>query len=168
MLLKKLIQLHLEDLKFLFKRCALCVTKIYHYTFERGKFKRDFVLMNENSRQNAKTNIEKDFYKLMNNAHFGNDCRNNVNNATFEPIIDERNEISYIKNYYSLFESKVSNFVKSDLQQKFQQKNANIKNDDPFRNTKITSVKNQRSNDTNALECMKKKMKKKIKIKKGK
>ena len=46
-------------------------------------------------KQNAKTNVEKDFYKLMNNANFGVDCRNDVNNSTFEPIIDEVDEISY-------------------------------------------------------------------------
>ena len=33
--------------------------------------------MNQVSRQNAKTKIEKDFYKLMNNSNFGNDCKNN-------------------------------------------------------------------------------------------
>ena len=35
----------------------------------------------------------------MSNANFGYDCRNDVNNAKFEPIIGEINEISYIKKY---------------------------------------------------------------------
>ena len=66
--------------------------KIYtHYTFEQVHFKRDFVLMSQNPRQNGKNGIEKDFFKLMSNANFGNDCRNNTNNVTFEPIIDEIN-----------------------------------------------------------------------------
>ena len=30
----------------------------------------------------------------MNNANFGYDCRDNVNNAKFPPIIDENNEIT--------------------------------------------------------------------------
>ena len=48
------------------------VTKIYsHYSFEQSHFKRDFVLMNQKSRQNTKNAIEKDFFKLMNNANFG-------------------------------------------------------------------------------------------------
>ena len=66
--------------------------KIYtHYTFEQVRFKRDFVLMSQNPRQNGKNGIEKEFFKLMNNANFGNDCRNNTNNVTFEPIIDKIN-----------------------------------------------------------------------------
>ena len=33
----------------------------------------------------------------MNNASFGYDCRDNANNAKFQPVIDEVNEITYIK-----------------------------------------------------------------------
>ena len=85
---KKFILLYLEDLKFLITRCCWRVTKIYlHYTFEQARFKRDFVLMNQKSRQNAKNAIEKDFFKLMNNANIGFDCRNNANIAKFEPIL---------------------------------------------------------------------------------
>ena len=51
----------------------------------------------------------------MNNANFGYDCRNNANNSTFEAIIDEVNEISHIKKYHSLFDSKVSNNVNNDF-----------------------------------------------------
>ena len=71
--------------------------------------------MNQKSRQNAKNAIEKDFFKIMNNANFGFDCRNSVDNAKFEPIIDEINEITYIKKYYNLFDNKLSNFVNSDV-----------------------------------------------------
>ena len=53
--------------------------------------------MNRKSRQNTKNAIEKDFFKLINNSNFGFDCKNNASNVTFEPIIDEINEISYIK-----------------------------------------------------------------------
>ena len=95
---KKFIPLYLEDLKFLITRCCWRVTKIYlHYTFEQVRFKREFVLMNQKSRQNAKNAVEKDFFKLMNNANFRFDSRNSANDAKFEPIIDEVNEISCIK-----------------------------------------------------------------------
>ena len=101
---KKFIPLYLGDLKFLIMRCCWRVTKIYsHYTFKQAGFKREFVLINQKSRQNAKNAIEKDFCKLMNNANFGFNCRNNVNNAKFEPIIDEMNEITYIKNIVQSF-----------------------------------------------------------------
>ena len=91
---KNFIPFYLEDLSFLIKRCNWRVTKIYtRYALEQPRFKSYFVLMNQKSRQNAKTTIEKDFFKLMNNANFACDCRNSANNAAFEPIIDEINEI---------------------------------------------------------------------------
>ena len=62
----------------------------------------------------------------MNNANFGNDCRNNANNTKFEPIIDEINEISYIKKY-NLFDSKISNFVKSEILENEIEENYNKK-----------------------------------------
>ena len=71
--------------------------------------------MNQKSRQNAKNAIEKDFFKFMNNANFKFDCRNNVNNTKFEPIIDKINKIGYMKKYYNLFDNKVSEFVNSDV-----------------------------------------------------
>ena len=87
---KKIIPLYLEDLKFLITRCFWKITKIYsHCTLEQARFKREFVFMNLKSRQNAENAIEIDFFKLMNNANFGFDCRNSANNAKFEPIIDE-------------------------------------------------------------------------------
>ena len=83
----------------------------------------------------------------MNNNNFGYDCGNNASNAKFEPIIDEVNEITYIKKYCSLFDSKISNFINSDvlekeIEQNFQQQIANVKHDNPFRSAKINSIKN--------------------------
>ena len=71
--------------------------------------------MNQTSIQNAKNNIEKDFFKLMNNSNFDLDCRNKANNTTFETIIDEMNEITYIKKYYNLFDKRVDKFVRSEM-----------------------------------------------------
>ena len=104
---KKCIPLYIEDLRFLIKRAGWIVTKLYsHFTFEQDAFKKDFVLMNQRSRQNAKNDIEKNFYKLMNNSNFGFDCRNNANNLKFEPLINEIDELTYIRKYHNLFDSK--------------------------------------------------------------
>ena len=59
---KKFVPLYLEDLSFLIKRCCWRITKIYtHCRFEQVRFKRDFVLMNQMSRQNAKNAMKKTF-----------------------------------------------------------------------------------------------------------
>ena len=51
----------------------------------------------------------------MNNANFGYKCRDNANNAKFQPIIVEVNEITYTKKYYNLFDNRVSKFLNSDV-----------------------------------------------------
>ena len=150
--------LYLEDLNYLITRCCWRVTKIYsNCTFEQARFKREFVLMNQKSRQNAKKTIERDFFKLMNNKNFGFNCRNTANNAKFELIIDEINKITYIKKYYNLLDNKVS-FVNSDvleqqIEHDFQQHVANVRHDDPLRSAKINSIKSQNTEDLDALEA---------------
>ena len=60
------IPLYAEHLHFLFSRCGWRVSNVWaHYTFEQSKFKKEFVIMNQVSRQNAKMDVEKDFLKLM-------------------------------------------------------------------------------------------------------
>ena len=98
---------------------AWVVTKIYvHFTFEQSQYKKDFVLMNQNLQQNWQNKIEKDFYKLLNNFSYGHDCSNNLGNCIFEPIFNELEEITYIKRYHNLFDSKISGFVNSELIEK--------------------------------------------------
>ena len=169
---KKFIPLYLEDLRFLIKRAGWVVAKLYsHFSFEQDAFKKDFVLMNQKSRQNAKNSIEKDFYKLMNNANFGFDCRNNANNLKFEPLIDEINELMYIKKYYNLFDNKISGFVNSEIlekniNQEFDQKIALIKDYDPFKNARIVELENEKETSIDLLHCLKKKKEKKSKKRK--
>ena len=62
------------------------------------KFKKDFVIMNQISRHNAKTSVEKDFYELVNNSNFGYDCRNNPGNCSFTGLFDEIKELTFAKN----------------------------------------------------------------------
>ena len=115
-LFKKRYQpLYLEHFSLLIKRVGWKVTKIYsHITFEQEQFKRNFILKNQ-ARQNAKTAIEKDFYTLMNNANFGYDSRNNLDNCQFIPIFDELKEVTYLKKYYHYFDPKVKQFVTNEL-----------------------------------------------------
>ena len=163
---KRFIPLYLDDLRFLIKRAGWHVTKLYwHFTFEQDAFKREFVLMNQTSRQNAKNNIEKDFFELMNNANFGFDCRNNANNTKFEPIIDEVNKISYIKNYYNLFDTKVQKFVRSEILEEqinseYEQRVAEVRDDDPFKNARLREIENDKNDNLDGLKLMKAKEKK--------
>ena len=116
MMSKKCIPLYLEDLVFAIKRCCWVVTKIHtHLTFDQSPFKKKIILMNQKSRQESKTNTEKDFFKLMDKANFGSDCRNNMDNNDFVPIFDEINEIYSLQKYYSLVDPKINNFVSGKL-----------------------------------------------------
>ena len=92
--------MYLENLAFCIKRAGWKVTKIHaHLTFEQSRFKRDFILMNQKSRQQSKNDVKKDFFKLMNNSSFSCDFRNNLDNCKFNPIFDELREITYINRY---------------------------------------------------------------------
>ena len=98
------VSLYAKDLYFLTIRVEWKVTKIYeHYAFKQDTFKKDFVVMNQNTRKTAKLKVEKDFYKLLNNSNFGNDCRNNIGNCTLELIYDGSEELAYIKKIYRCF-----------------------------------------------------------------
>ena len=58
---KKIIPLYAEHIHFLVKRAGWLVTKIYQdFTFAQSKYKKDFVITNQKSRQKATTDAEKD------------------------------------------------------------------------------------------------------------
>ena len=117
---KIFIPLYAEDLYFLTTRAGWKVTRIYeHYTFKQDTFKKDFVVMNQNARKTAKTKVEKDFYKLLNNSIFGNECQNNIGNCQLELMYDGLEEISYIKEYTNIFtDPKFSEFFSTDILRK--------------------------------------------------
>ena len=136
---KKCIPRYLDHLKFLISRYGWKETKLYsHFTFQQSKFKKDFISMNQKSWQTAKNAIEKDFYKLLNNA-----------------IYDEIGEFTYIRKYHNLFDNEVSKFVNSSLIEKYNEKLLQT-NDDNF--LKISKIE--------YLKTEKKKKKKKKKMKK--
>ena len=97
--------------------------------------------MNQTFRENAKNNIKKDFFKLMNNANFGFDCRNNAYNTKFEPIIHEMN---------NLFDDKVSKFLRSEIleqqiNQRVRAEIAKFWEDDQFRNARLREIENEKN-----------------------
>ena len=153
MLEKQFIPLYLEHLLFLIRRAGWKVAKIYaYYTFDQGRFKRDFILMNQRSRQQTKKSVEKDFFKLLNNANFGYGCRNNIDNCKSEPIRDEINEISYIRQYTNLLDKSVSEFLNSRV---IAEKIEDIVKIDPnghFRNAEINALHVKRQKNLNAVE----------------
>ena len=115
--------------------------------------------MNQKSWQTAKNAIEKDFYKLLNNA-----------------IYDEIGEFTYIRKYHNLFDNEVSKFVNSSLIEKEIEKTYNEKllqtNDDNF--LKISKIeylktekkKNKKKKNEEALRQLQQKEKKNTHTKK--
>ena len=170
---KKIILLYLEDLAFVIKRCGWVVTKIHaHLTFDQAPSKKKFILMNQKSRQESKTKAEKDFYKLMNNANFGSDCRNNADNADYIPIFDEMNEIYSLQKYYSLVDPKIDNFVSGKLvedyvNEKFTNQLHKLDKNDPFYDIKLSSLKQEQQEGLEAakkLDEKRKSLKRKVTI----
>ena len=166
MLPKKCFPLYLEDLAFAIKRGSWVVTKIHaHLTFDQSPFKKNFILMNQKSRQESKTNTEKDFFKLMNNSNFGSDCRNNMDNNDFVPIFDEINEIYSLQKYYSLMDPKINNFVSGKLiedyvNEKFTQQFHKLDASDPFYQIKLTNIKHEQQEGLEAAKNLDEKRKK--------
>ena len=127
--------------------------------------------MNQKSRQNSKNNIEKDFYKLMNNSHFGYDCRNNLDNCQFVPIFDEIREITYSKRY-NYFEPTVLKFITADLireeiEEKFNDSLLLLDNEDKFYHIELNSLKTEQLfslEASNNFEKKKRNSKRKLKL----
>ena len=162
--------IYLEDLVFCIKRAGLKVTKIHsHITFEQARFKQKFILMNQKSRQQSKKNVEKDFYKLMNNSDFCYDSRNNLDNCKFVPIFDEYKEITFINRYHNIFNSKVSQFVTSDLlkadvEEKYNDKLLKLGKEDRFYEIKLQTIKTEILKQLEAAEKFDKRKNEKKKI----
>ena len=164
---KIFVNLYAEDLYFLTTRAGWKVTKIYqHYTFKQDAFKKDFVVMNQNARKTAKTKVEKDFYNLLNNSNFGNDCRNNIGNCKLDLLYDGLDEISYIKKFTNIFNyDRFSEFfsvelLKEQIKSKYNEKIENLDQDDPFYFSLRENIEQKYEEDSEALELFLKKKKK--------
>ena len=157
--------MYLEDLAFCIKRAGWIVTKIYsHLTFEKARFKRKFILMNQKSRHKSKNDIDKDFYKLMNNSNCGYDCRINLNNCKSVLIFQELKEITYINRYYNIFDSKISEFVtadllKADIEEKYNNQLMKLDKEDKFYEIKLQTIKPKRLSNLESAEKFEQKKK---------
>ena len=159
---RRFVPIYLEELKFAIVRCRWKVTKLYkHYYFEQKRFLKKIILMNQKYRQVAENKIESDFWKLLNNANFGYDCRNNLDNCIFEPINDEINELSFIRRYYNnLFDKDIAPFITSsiledEVTQNFNDERQKITESDPFFNVKTRSLENRRKAQQEAVDKLK-------------
>ena len=100
----------------------------------------------------------------MNNANFGYNCRNTLDNCQFIPIFDELREVTYFKKYYNYFDPKVKQFVtneltKADIDEKYHDALKRLDKDDKFYNIKLSSVETERRSSLDSLETLNKKTK---------
>ena len=90
----------------------------------------------KNARKTAKTSAEKDFYELLNNSNFGNDCRNNIGNCKLELIYDRLEELKYIKNInnfdHEIFEFFSLDLLQENIKNEYQEQVQKIDKSDPY------------------------------------
>ena len=140
--------------------------------FVRGENATKSCKKSQKSRQHSKNNVEKDFYKLMNNSNFGFDCRNNLDNCKFVSIFDEYKEITSINQYHDIFDSKTFEFVtadllKSDIEEKFNNKLSKLDKENRFYKIKLQTLKSEQLSQLESaekFEQQKKKAKKRSKL----
>ena len=156
------IPFYAAHIDLLITKCGWRLTRVRSdYTFEQSKFKKEFVIMNQVSRQNAQTDVEKEFYKLVNNSNFGYDCRNNADNCFFQPIYDEIEELSYAKRFRNVFDQNVSDFVLSEIlerqiEEEFLNKLCSLDPQDEHYKARKNSLEIQKRRDLDAVVSMKK------------
>lgn len=99
---KTFFGVYAEELYHATTQLGWSVTCIHaHYTFRQEMFKKDFVVKNQNAREGASSEVDKNFYKLMNNSNFGFDCQNNVDKCALKLLYDGVDEVKYARTYYS-------------------------------------------------------------------
>ena len=90
-----------ESLK-LYTRLGLRLTKIYSgIMFQESKFLEPYIQLNTDMRTKAKTDFEKDFYKLMNNSVFGKTMENIRKRVNVKLVTNENalNKLAKKPNY---------------------------------------------------------------------
>ena len=116
--------------------------------------------MKQKSRQIAQTNVEKDFYKLLNNSNFGIDCRSNIDNRTLEPIYDEISEIAFIKKYENIFGNEKYfqfseiNVITEEVNEKYERLHLWLDKNDLTYLARRYDYDSQREQDLNSVKSM--------------
>ena len=84
---KKRFPMFIYHIHFLTKRAGWKVTNVHlYYIFEQEPFKKEYILGNQRARQETVTrgdDVQGNFWKLLNNANFGFDCRDNSQKKAF-------------------------------------------------------------------------------------
>ena len=97
---KTFFGVYAEELYHATTQLGWSVTCIHtHYTFRQEMFKKDFVVKNQNARKGASSEVDKNFYKLMNNSNFGFDCQNNMDKCALKLLYDGVDEVKYARTY---------------------------------------------------------------------
>ena len=121
--------------------------------------------MNQNARKIAKTKVEKDFNKLLNNSNFGNDCRNNIGNSMLELMSDGHEEISYLKKFTNSMQNSrfreffSLNLLRENYQHEHKTRKEKLDKNDPFYLAIVESLNQKREEDLEAVELFAKKKK---------
>ena len=100
---KKRFPMYIDHIYFLTNRAGWKVTKVHlYYTFEQEPFKKEYILGNQRARQEASArcdDVQANFWKLLNNANFGFECRDDSQNKSLHLIYDENAEVEFISKY---------------------------------------------------------------------
>ena len=114
--------------------------------------------MNQDARKAAKTKVEKDFYKLLNNSNFGYDCRNNIGNCNIELLYDGVEEIKFIKKYTDIFSDyKMKEFftehaLRQQIDQEIDEKTKEYEPDDEFYDEHEANMEALREEELEAID----------------
>ena len=91
---KKNYKVYYNNLEYYLK-LSIKVTKIHKiFTFDEKPFLKEYIDLNKNLRKYAKNDLEKDLFKLMNNAIFGKSIENILNRSNIKLINNDPEKLS--------------------------------------------------------------------------
>ena len=97
----------------------------------------------------------------MNNSNFGYNCRNNADNCFFNPIFDDKEELSYAKRYQNIFDQDIAEFLSSEylehqIEEEFSNKIAALDPQDEYYEARKNSLELQRKKELDSIFSMRK------------